>query len=148
MRVTSKIPLIVAGAIGAGAILAFALPASADPPVQSQSPPAAEVTLAGRAALDADGAVAFAPVSIVCRPGSYAFITVTITESVNGDIAGGQTYSEIECTGKTQRMEIAINPTQKAFRNGVAFGQAKLQVCTDRCHTAVSQHNIQLVARR
>jgi hypothetical protein len=146
MRV--RFPL-TAAVIGAGAVLAFALPAGMAVAVQSQSPPVSQVQLGQRAILDANGAVVFAPVKVVCRPGAFAYLTVTVTENVGGDIASGSTFEEIEqCTGSVQSFDIAVTPTQKAFRVGVAFGQAKLQVCSDRCRTVVDQHNIQIVRRR
>ena len=41
----AKFPLIAAGAMGVGAVLAFALPAGASVSVQSQSPPTGTVKL-------------------------------------------------------------------------------------------------------
>jgi hypothetical protein len=145
----SRSPLILAAAVAVGAALAFASSAGAAVSLQSESPPTAEVTLGTTAVLDARGAVVFAPVEVVCRPGSYASLTVAVTERVGRDIASGVTYTDFaECTGSVQALEIAVSPTQRAFRKGVAFGQARLQVCDYECHTAVDQHNIQIVARR
>lgn len=143
----ARFPLTVV-AIAAGAALAFALPAGMAVAVQSESPPVSQVQLGQRAILDANGAVVFAPVKVVCQPGAFAYLTVTVTENVGGDIASGSTSMDIEeCTGSVQSLEVAVTPTQKAFRVGVAFGQAKLQVCSDRCRTVVDQHNIQIVRR-
>jgi hypothetical protein len=141
--VKSRFPLIAAGAIGVGAVLAFALPAGAAVSVQSQSPPLGTVKLGQSAKLDANGAVVFAPVKVSCRPGSYASLTVTVAENVGGNIASGTTYTEVEpCNGTQQKLQIAVIPTQKAFKAGVAFGQATLRACDYDCKTTVDQHNI------
>jgi hypothetical protein len=145
----SRFSLIAMGAIAAGAVLAFALPVDAAVSLQSESPPTAEVTLGGTAVLDAKGAVVFAPVNVVCQPGSYSSLNVSVTQNVGSGIASGQTYTEIQqCTGSVQSFEIAVVPTQKAFRRGVAFGQASLYVCEYGCHTALDEHNIEIVGRR
>ena len=137
------------GAIAAGAVLAFALPVDAAVSLQSESPPTAEVTLGDTAVLDAKGAVVFAPVNVVCQPGSYASLNVSVTQNVGSGIASGTTYTQIQqCTGSVQSFEIAVVPTQKAFRRGVAFGQASLYVCLYTCHTALDEHNIEIVSRR
>ena len=146
----SRFPLIAASAIGIGAALAFAIPAGAAVSVQSESPSVATITLGNKATLDADGAVVFAPVKFACTPGSYTSLTVSVTQNVGGRIASGSTYEEIEpCTGKEQSRRLAVTPTQRPFRKGVAFGQSRLQVCgpAARCKTVRDEHNIQIVAR-
>jgi hypothetical protein len=144
-------PLIAAGAMGVGAVLAFALPAGASVSVQSQSPPTGTVKLGQRATLEANGAVVFAPVKVVCRPGSYTAITVLVAENVGGNIASGTTYTQVDpCTGQPQSLQIAVVPTQKAFKPGLAWGQATLQTCDDSgtCKSAVDQHEITIVKKR
>jgi hypothetical protein len=147
----AKFPLIAAGAMGVGAVLAFALPAGASVSVQSQSPPAGTVKLGQKATLQANGAVVFAPVKVTCRPGSYTQLTVLVAENVNGNIASGTTYTQVDpCTGQPQSMQIAVVPTQKAFKAGLAWGQATLQTCNQNgeCRTAVDQHEITIVKKR
>jgi hypothetical protein len=136
-------------AIGVGAALASAVPAGAAVSVQSQSPPVQAVSLGAKATLDANGAVVFAPVKLACQPGSYAYLTVSVTENVGNAIASGQAQTPIEsCTGTQQSLQVAVTPTQKPFRKGVAFGSASLQVCASSCRTVVDQHNIQIVDKR
>jgi hypothetical protein len=147
----AKFPLIAAGAMGVGAVLAFALPAGASVSVQSQSPPAGTVKLGQRATLQANGAVVFAPVKVTCRPGSYTSLTVLVAENVNGKIASGTTFTQVDpCTGRPQSLQVAVVPTQRAFKAGLAFGQATLQTCNDSgsCKTAVDQHEITIVKNR
>jgi hypothetical protein len=146
MKVGIRFPLIAALAVSAGAVVAFALPAGAAVSLQSQSPPVAAVKLGDRAKLDAKGAVVFPTVKVTCSPGSFAQLTVQVTEAVGNDIASGSTSQEIEpCTGKVQNLTIAVTPTNHPFRKGVAFGQAWLTVCSFGCHTFRDEHNIQIV---
>ena len=146
----SRFPLIAASAIGIGAALAFAIPAGAAVSVQSESPSVATITLANKATLDADGAVVFAPVKFACTPGSYTQLEVSVTQNAGGWIASGSTFRQIDpCTGREQSLRLAVTPTQRPFRKGVAFGQSRLQVCgtQGRCVTVRDDHNIQIVAR-
>ena len=148
MKVTRpRLPWVAAVAIGAGAALAVALPAGAAVSVASQSPPVQSVKLGNQATLDANGAVVFAPVQVVCSPGDLAFLTVSVTENVNGFIASGSTSTSGQtCDGTTQKLRLAVVPTQRAFRKGVAFGQAFLEVCgSSGCRNVADQHNIQIV---
>jgi len=84
-----RLRLAAAIAIGSGAALALMLPAGAAVSLASQSPPVQVLKLGNKATLDANGAVVFAPVKVVCAPGSQAFLSVTVTENVNGFIASG-----------------------------------------------------------
>jgi hypothetical protein len=141
-----RFPLVATAAVGVGAALAFAVPAGAAVSVQSQSPPLSAVSLGSKARLDANGAVVFAPIKLACTPGAYTYLTVSVTQAIGNAIASGQTYTAVdECTGTQQKLSVAVTPTQRPFRKGVAFGQATLRVCTDRCKTVVDQHNIQIV---
>jgi hypothetical protein len=143
-------PLIAAATLAIGATVAFALPAGAAVSVQSQSPPVAAVKLGNTATLDAKGAVVFAPVKVTCTPGDFAELSVSVTENVGNAIASGMASQDVQpCTGSVQKVTMAVTPTQKPFKRGVAFGQAWLQVCNSfSCHTFQSQHNIQIVAKK
>jgi hypothetical protein len=148
MKVTGgRFPLVAGAAIGVGAVLAFALPAGAAVSVQSQSPPVAAVKLGSTARLDANGAVVFAPVKVTCSPGSYAFLTVAVTENVGNAIASGQRSLQVPCDGTQQSLSVSVTPTQKPFRKGVAFGSADLQVCEYSCVLVRDEHNIDIVTR-
>ena len=148
MKVTRpRLPWVAAVAIGAGAALAVALPAGAAVSVASQSPPVQSVKLGNQATLDANGAVVFAPVKVVCAPGAQAYLSVTVTENVNGFIASGTANPILRpCDGTTQKLQATVVPTQRAFKKGVAFGQAFLEVCDfNGCRNIADQHNIQIV---
>jgi hypothetical protein len=133
-------------AIALGALLAFTLPAGAALSVQSQSPPNATVELGRTATLQANGAAVFTAVNVVCAPGQYTSLEVIVTEAVRNTIASGRTVRQIyDCTGKPQKLTIAVTPTQRPFVRGVAFGQAAVESCYDRCQVARDEHTIRIV---
>lgn len=147
MKLTrSRLRLVTAVAIGGGAAVALALPAGAAVSVASQSPPAQVLNLGGTATLDAKGAVVFVPVTVVCPPGSQGFLTVWVTEKVGGSLASGRVDPIVPCDGTPQRVTTSVVPTQQPFKQGVAFGQARLDVCSvDGCQDVVDEHDIQIV---
>ena len=144
MNLTRRRTLMLAsGAIGLGAAVAFALPAGAA--VVNQSPPTPVLKLGATATLKANGAVVFAPVRITCQPGANAFLGVTVTEAVNGGfIASGTGVTDsIPCTGSPQSISQAVTPSQRAFTKGVAFAQARVDVCNSvGCATEVNDQRI------
>jgi hypothetical protein len=114
-------------AVATGAVLAVAMPAGAALSLQSQSPPQAQVQIGRTASLQANGAAVFTAVNVVCAPGSYAVLNVAVTQAVGNTIASGQTSREIQpCTGRPQKLSIAVTATQRPFVKGIAFGQAAL----------------------
>ncbi len=149
MKIRSRAPFVAAAAVGIGAALALTLPAGAAVQLQSESPSVAAVTLGATATLDADGAVVFAPVRVTCTPGSYAYLTVQVAQNVGNAIASGETNETVEpCTGRPQSIEVAVIPTQKPFKAGVAYGSASLQVCASGpCKRVRDRHNIRIVRR-
>jgi hypothetical protein len=152
MRLTRpRLRALAAAAIGAGAALALVLPAGADVSVASQSPPVSLVQLDNQATVDSNGAVT-ASVRIDCSPVpyySFRHLSVSVTEKVNGAIASGTTAIDIEsCDGAALQLPVAVMPTQRPFKKGVAFGQASLQLCQYQyavCITMSDQHDIQIV---
>lgn len=114
-------------AVATGAVLAFAMPAGAALSLQSQSPPQAQVQIGKTASLVANGAAVFTAINVVCAPGNYASLVVSVTQAVGNTIASGQTQREVSpCTGRPQKLSVAVTPTQRPFVKGVAFGQAEL----------------------
>jgi hypothetical protein len=87
-----------------------------------------------------------APVTVVCAPGASAYLSVTGAENVNGYIASGTANPQVQpCDGTTQQVRVAVVPTQRAFRKGVAFGQAWLEICDSTgCRQLMDQHNVQI----
>lgn len=142
------LPLVTVAALGIGAAVALALPAGAAVSVQSQSPPVSALSLGTTATLDAKGAAVFASVTVVCSPGAYAYVNLTLTERVGGNrIASGQTGTQVDpCTGTEQSFTLAVTPGQYAFRQGTAYGQASLNFCDwTGCHTIYDKHDVQIV---
>ena len=78
-----------------------------------------------------------------------AYLSVRVTENVGGFIASGETnVLGAECTGGKVKLTAAVTPTQRAFRKGVAFGQAFLTVCDlNGCKTLVDQRNVDIVKK-
>ncbi|HLL67862.1 MAG TPA: hypothetical protein VK453_19420 [Micromonosporaceae bacterium] len=142
-----KMSMLAGAAIAMGGVAAFALPAGAAVSLQSESPPVSAVELGGQARIDANGAVVFAPITVVCRPGTYVSLTVSVTQAAGNAIASGTTYREVTgCTGAPQGLSISVTPTQRPFQRGIAFGRAELNVCTNSggCTTVADEHNIRL----
>lgn len=147
MKLTrSRLGLVTAVAIGGGAAMALALPAGAAVSVASQSPPVQVLSLGDTATLDAKGAVVFATVTVVCAPGSQGFLTVWVTEKVGGSLATGRVDPLVQCDGTPQQVTTSVVPAQQPFKKGVAFGQARLDVCLpDGCQAVTDEHDIQIV---
>jgi hypothetical protein len=136
--------LFAAGAVGLGAVVAFALPAGAA--VVRQSPPAPVLKLGKTATLEANGAVIFPSVKFTCPAEQEAYVTVQVTEAVAGGfIASGSASTNVDCTGGRQTLSLAVSPSQRAFTKGVAFGQASIDLCVYSCGALRDQHEIQIV---
>lgn len=126
-RLKFRSPVTAGLAVAAGAVMAFAMPAGAAVSLQSQSPPTAQVKLGKTASLQANGAAVFTAVNVVCAPGSYASLEVRVAQAVRNTIASGEAHREIQpCTGRPQKLQVAVTPTQRPFVKGTAFGQASL----------------------
>jgi hypothetical protein len=138
----NKFALVATAAIGVGAALAFAMPASAGVNLQSESPGVGVLDLGKRARLDANGAVVFAPVTVACAPGTTAYLTVKVTQAIGDSIASGQKSRSVSpCNGQKKKVELSITPTQRPFRTGVAYGEAELSVCNYyTCTTLYDEH--------
>jgi hypothetical protein len=147
--IRKRFPLIAAAAVGIGAAIALALPAGAAVSLQSQSPPVAAVALGNTATLGARGAVISVPVEFVCQPGSFAFLSVQVSQRSGSAIASGGASQEVtgSCTGSVQTVTFAITPSQAPFKKGVAFGQASLSICQFTCQTFQDGHDIRIVTK-
>jgi hypothetical protein len=143
-----RLKLIAATAIGVGAVAAFALPAGAAVSLQSQSQPTTVVNLGNQARLDANGAVVFASVTVTCGPAYFSSVNVTVTENVGGGrIASGTTVLFPVCDGTSHKATVSVVPTQRAFRTGVAFGQAVGSFCDETCVNIKDEHTINIVRK-
>lgn len=113
---------ISAFVLTAAAILATALPASA-------AGVDAAVALQSQARLEARGAAVVVPVRVMCQNGATGSLWVQVTQNVRGDLAIGDKYTaNVPCTGDHHRIDVTVVSRTKAFRPGVAFTSAALNV--------------------
>jgi hypothetical protein len=109
--------------LAATALVATALPASAQVD--------AAVALNSQARLEARGAAVVMPIRYMCAEGASGSLYVQLTQNVGGEIAVGDKYVSItKCTGGYERIDVTVVSRTKAFRPGVAFSQATLNVYT------------------
>jgi hypothetical protein len=139
--------LTAVAALATGVFIAFGLPAGADVSLQSESPSVASVTLGSTGVLSAHGAAVTVPVTVVCQPGAYAFVYLTIYQRTGNDIAVGSEYVNVSCTGSPQTLEVVVNPYPKPFHPNVAYGSATLTQCLFTCTSVTDEHVIRLVTK-
>jgi hypothetical protein len=107
--------------VTAAAIVATALPASAQ--VE------AAVALQSQARLEARGAAVTVPMRVMCQNGASGSLWVQVTQNVRGELAIGEKYtSSVPCTGEFHKINVTVVSRTKAFRPGVAFTSASLNV--------------------
>lgn len=116
MRAISAFVLIAA------ATLATAVPASA-------AQVDAAVSLQPQARLEARGVAVVVPTRVMCQNGATGSLWVQVTQNVRGDLAIGDKYtSSVPCTGAYHKVDVTVVSRTKAFRQGVAFTSASLNV--------------------
>lgn len=107
----------------AAALAATALPAAATPPVE------AAVVLQAQGRLEARGAAITVPTRVKCQNGASGSLWVQVTQNVRGELAIGEKYtSTVPCTGDFHKVDVTVVSRTKAFRQGVAFTAATLNV--------------------
>jgi hypothetical protein len=107
----------------AAAIVATALPAAAAPQVD------AAVAIQSQGRLEARGAAVTLPTRVMCENGASGSLWVQITQNVRGELAIGDKYvPSVPCTGQFHKMDVTVVSRTKAFRQGVAFTSASLNV--------------------
>lgn len=107
----------------AAAIVATALPAAAQAQVE------AAVAVAPQGRLEARGAAVTVPLRVMCQNGATGSLWVQVTQNVRGELAIGDKYtSSVQCTGRYHRIDLTVVSRTKAFRPGVAFTSATLNV--------------------
>lgn len=117
MRAFSTFALIAA------ALVATALPAAAQGQVE------AAVAVAPQGRLEARGAAVTVPLRVMCQSGATGSLWVQVTQNVRGELAIGDKYtSSVPCTGQYHKVDLTVVSRTKAFRPGVAFTSATLNV--------------------
>jgi hypothetical protein len=107
--------------VAAAAIVATALPAAAQ--VE------ASVAVQPQGRLEARGAAVTVPLRVMCQNGASGSLWVQVTQNVRGELAIGEKYTgNVPCTGSSQRIDVTVVSRTKAFRQGVAFTSASLNV--------------------
>ncbi|MBW4716302.1 hypothetical protein [Saccharothrix obliqua] len=114
-------------AVAAGALIASALPGSAE--VGAQSPSVGALRVLSPATVLADGAALAVQVSFVCPQGVNAHVSTQVTQRVNNALATGNGSTSIpSCTGSTQYATVNLHASGKPFRKGTAFASGYLSV--------------------
>jgi hypothetical protein len=141
---TRKKWLISALALGAACGLAGTV--GMLPAVGQSSPPSSPVILGGTARIIDRGAVAKPFAYVVCQPGDFASLTISLSERSGGGIASGTGFGDpINCTGQIQTITVPVPASGKPFVKGTAFGQATLFDCGfNFCGQATNSHNVKL----
>lgn len=105
----------------AAAIVATALPAAAQ--VE------AAVAIGSQGRLEARGAAVTVPMRVMCQNGATGSLWVQVTQNVRGELAIGEKYTpSVPCTGQYHKVDVTVVSRTKAFRQGVAFTSAALNV--------------------
>ena len=128
LRISRVVAAVVAVVTG-GALAAFG---PAGPAVAYFSPPLyLDLRVDTPAYLVAGGAAVNVPVEVICTS-STAYVTVTITQSVNGTVAQGSTWADVGCTHAWQTFLLTVPATVSgaAFVRGSALAQASTSACT------------------
>ncbi|MFD4669082.1 hypothetical protein ACFWNN_05055 [Lentzea sp. NPDC058450] len=108
--------------LAATAILATALPAAA-------AQVDAAVALQPQARLEARGVAVVVPTRVMCANGATGSLWVQVTQNVRGELAVGDKYTpSVPCTGDYHKVDVTVVSRTKAFRQGVAFTSASLNV--------------------
>jgi hypothetical protein len=108
----------------AATIVATAVPAAATTPSVD-----AAVVVQPQGRLEARGAAVTVPMRVMCQDGATGSLWVQVTQNVRGELAIGEKYtSSVPCTGQFHKVDMTVVSRTKAFRQGVAFTSASLNV--------------------
>jgi len=117
-------------ALALGAALGIAGTVGVLPAVGQSSPPSSPIKLGTTAHIIAKGAAAKPYALVVCQPGDFAQLSISLSEKSGHGIASGTGYVDtIPCSGQIQTISIPVAAFGKPFVKGVAFGQATLFDC-------------------
>jgi hypothetical protein len=136
--------LAAAAALMGGAGIAAS--AGVLPAVGQSSPPASPVIIGHAAKIVARGAAVKPFAYVVCQPGDYVSVQISITERVGRRIAAGSgSESGFACNGLIEKVTVPVTATQAPFVKGIAYGQAVFTDCNyEVCGTAQSQGKVKL----
>ena len=117
-------------ALALGAALGIAGTVGVLPAVGAKSPPSSPIVLGPTAHIIVRGAAAKPFVYVVCQPGDFVEVVVSLTERSGNGIAAGTGFADsFNCTGQIEKITVPVTATGKPFVKGTAFGQATLEDC-------------------
>lgn len=118
-------------AVGVGAVLAAAVPASQAVAFFS-SPLFLDVRVDSPAHLVAKGVAVNVQVEVTCGGGQWAQVDVTVSENVAHSVAGGDGSAAVWCNGHRQLMTVPVYAYvgSKSFVTGQALARAEIFGCT------------------
>ncbi len=142
MQLRSRLGPALVGLAVAGGAVAAALLGPAGPAVGQSSPPVqAQIRVSSPATLGANGASVDVSVTASCAGVASTAVQVTLTEAVHGDIATGFGNGTVDCTGKSETVDVPVIvligtgtatppevPSQD-FTTGPAIAQGFIQAC-------------------
>ncbi|MET9632778.1 hypothetical protein ABZX92_35520 [Lentzea sp. NPDC006480] len=133
---------ISAFVLTATAVLATALPAAA-----AQVDAAVAIQQQGR--LEARGAAVTVPTRVMCQNGATGSLWVQVTQNVRGELAIGEKYTpSVPCTGQFHKVDVTVVSRTKAFRQGVAFTSATLNVYLPPDNSSTIEEEREMVLMR
>ncbi len=121
---------VTALALGGG----LALAAPALPAVGDHSPPTFaphDIEVGDEATVIAKGAGVIVPVEVTCEAGRTGFVHVEITQARGRHVANGFGFTEVDCEGTTQTVNVVVTADGGAFKRGPALVRAHLGVCAE-----------------
>ncbi|MGW6929161.1 hypothetical protein ACWGE0_03790 [Lentzea sp. NPDC054927] len=132
------IPMFV---LAAAAMVAMSVPASAQ--VE------AALTVQPQGRLEARGAAVTVPLRLMCQNGATGSLWVQVTQNVRGELAIGEKYTgNVPCTGQFHKVDVTVVSRTKAFRQGVAFTSASLNVYLPPDNSTTVEENREMVLVR
>ncbi len=99
------------------------------PALGQSSPPSSPVILGPTAQIVAKGAGAYPFAYVACTPGSYASLTISLSEKSGKGIASGSGSTDVTCNGEIETITVPVSATGKPFVKGSAFGEATFFSC-------------------
>jgi len=66
---------------------------------------------------------------VVCQPGDYVDLSISLTERSGHAIASGTGDQDFNCTGQIETVTVPVVATNKPFAAGKAFAQASFFDC-------------------
>jgi hypothetical protein len=117
------------------------------PAVGDTSTPSSPVILGDTAQVVNRGAGALPFALVVCQPGDFAQLSISLTEKSGNGIASGFGYTDVNCNGQIQTITVPISANGKPFVKGTAFGQATLFVCSNNCTETTDSDSVKLLKK-